>query len=216
VTTVASFLRNALIQFLQFQFNNAADIPAIMFHNDKSIYGRVVRVADGDTFRVRHYPLYPIQKESQYEGKLADNTIQVRLYGIDAPEIERDGKSYPSMPYAEEAKAWTAAKVNGQIVEVKLFQKDQYNRVLGKVTTTTTLTLIDISVGLLHNGYATLYEGKGAEYDGNKDKMTKEIEYAQKNRLGIWTNGIENVQSPAEYKRIMRSKQSEANLERKE
>eukprot|EP00979_Chaetoceros_neogracilis_P010728 scaffold2576_cov265-Chaetoceros_neogracile.AAC.3 len=181
-----------LLAATQFQtFNNAADIPAIMFHNDKSIYGRVVRVADGDTFRVR-------------------------LYGIDAPEIERDGKSYPSMPYAEEAKAWTAAKVNGQIVEVKLFQKDQYNRVLGKVTTTTTLTPIDISVGLLHNGYATLYEGKGAEYDGNKDKLTKEIEYAQKNRLGIWTNGIENVQSPAEYKRIMRSKQSEANVERKE
>ena len=181
-----------------------------MFQNDESIYGRVVRVADGDTFRIRHYPLYPVQKESQYEGKLVDNTIQVRLYGIDAPEIKKGGNSYPSMPYAEEAKAWTADKVNGKIVEVKLFQKDQYNRVLGKVTTTTTLTPIDISAGLLHNGFATLYEGKGAEYDGNKEKFMKEIEYAQKNRLGIWTNGIENVQSPAEYKRIMKVKQKEA------
>ena len=155
----------------------------------------------------RHYPLYPLQQESPYEGKLSENTIQVRLYGIDAPEIKKSGKSYPSMPYAEESKAWTADKVNGKIVEVKLFQKDQYNRAIGKVTTTTTLSPIDISAGLLHNGYATLYEGKGAEYDGNRDKLVKEIEYAQKNRLGIFTNGIENAQSPAEYKKMIKAMQ---------
>jgi len=158
----------------------------------------------------RHYPLYPLQQESPYEGKLSENTIQVRLYGIDAPEIKKSGKSYPSMPYAEESKAWTTDKVMGKIVEVKLFQKDQYNRVIGKVTTTTTLPPIDISAGLLHNGYATLYEGKGAEYDGNRDKLVKEIEYAKKNRLGIFTNGIENAQSPAEYKKMIKAKQKEA------
>lgn len=153
--------------------------------------------------------MYPLQRESPYEGKLSENTIQVRLYGIDAPEIKKSGKPYPSMPYAEESKAWTSDKVIGKIVEVKLFQKDQYNRVIGKVTTTT-LPPIDISAGLLHNGYATLYEGKGAEYDGNRDKFVKEIEYAQKNRLGIFTNGIENAQSPAEYKKMIKAKQKEA------
>jgi len=35
------------------QYNTAVDIPQEMFQNHASIYGRVERVADGDTFRIR-------------------------------------------------------------------------------------------------------------------------------------------------------------------
>jgi endonuclease YncB( thermonuclease family) len=110
------------------------------------------------------------------------------------------------MSFAEEAKEWTSGKVNRKVVEVKLLQKDQYNRVVGKVTTTGTIPPIDLSVGLVHNGYATLYQGKGAEYDGNREILRKEITHAQGNRLGIWSNGVENAQTPAEYKRLMKAK----------
>jgi len=109
------------------------------------------------------------------------------------------------MPFAEEAKQWTYSAVNGEIVRVKLLNKDQYNRVIGKVTTTTTSSPIDISIGLVHNGYATLYQGKGADYDGNREILIKELASAQKRMVGIWTNGVENVQTPAEYKRMMKA-----------
>ena len=39
---------------LNSQYNTAGDIPTLMFQSHESIYGRVVRVADGDTFRVRY------------------------------------------------------------------------------------------------------------------------------------------------------------------
>lgn len=190
------------------KINTAANIPAAMLQGHQSIYGRVVKVSDGDTFRMRHYPFYPAQQESPYEGKLSENTIQIRLYGIDTPEVRKSGNPYPSMPYAEEAKAWTTDKVKGKIVQVKLLDKDQYNRVIGKVTTVNDfLQPMDVSLGLLHNGYATLYTGKGAQYDGNLEVFEKEVEYAQKNRLGIWTNGIDGVQTPAEYKRMLKEQQ---------
>lgn len=143
------------------------------------------------------------------------------------------------MAFANEAKDYTIDKINGKIVNVKLFKKDQYSRVIGKVVTddcypmdsfTSSSILssspstpssvintvmaqplcppnydhLDLSIGLAHNGYSTLYSGKGAEYDGNETMLKKEIQFAQAKRLGVWTNGIENVQSPAEYKRALK------------
>jgi endonuclease YncB( thermonuclease family) len=187
--------------------------------------GRVEKVIDGDTLRIRHYPNYPYQKQNEYNGKLYEHTITIRLYGIDAPEIAKNGN--PGMAYANESKDYTMSKVNGKIVNVKVFKKDQYSRVLGKVMTdecypidsfstmkvsTTSPSAVckpnydylDVSQGLAHNGLSTLYRGGGAEYDGNKNGLEKEIQFAQINKKGIWTNGVENAQSPAEYKRAMR------------
>ena len=187
--------------------------------------GKVERVIDGDTIRLRHYPLYPLQSENRFDGKLVDHTIIIRLYGIDAPEIGKNGN--PAMAFADEAKDYTSSKINGKIVNVKLLKKDQYSRVLGKVVTddcfpTETSSSsndpmmfggktckpnnehLDLSLGLAHNGYSTLYRGGGAEYDGNKNLLENEIRFAQGQRKGVWTNGIENAQSPAEYKKAMR------------
>jgi endonuclease YncB( thermonuclease family) len=80
--------------------------------------------------------------------------------------------------------------------------------VIGKVTTVNEfLQPMDISLGLIHNGYATIYTGKGAEYDGNRELFEKEVKYAQMNRLGIWTNGIDGVQTPSEYKKLLKEQQ---------
>ncbi len=134
------------------------------------------------------------------------------------------------MAFADEAKDYTRSKINGKIVNVKLLKKDQYSRVLGKVVTddcfpTETLMPtssssdsfalggktckpnnehLDLSLGLAHNGFSTLYRGGGAEYDGNKSQLEKEIQFAQIQRKGVWTNGIENAQSPADYKKAIR------------
>ncbi len=89
-----------------------------------------------DSFPIRHLPLFPIQQSSSdidsSKKNLADHTISVRLYGVDAPEIGKFGK--PSMPFAEDAKKFTQSLVDDEIVGVKMFRRDQYSRVIGKVT----------------------------------------------------------------------------------
>lgn len=188
-------------------FNTASDIPQIMFQKQDSIYGRVERVTDGDTLRIRHIPLYPLHKSNDYTGKLTESTIPIRLYGIDAPEIGKYGN--PSMPFAEDAKDWLSDKTKDKIVKVKLLRRDQYNRVVGKVTTKrkfipSFLSSLDLSIGLAHNGLAVMYTCGGAEYDGNRQRLENEIDYAKRKRLGIWSNGVENVELPSQYKRSMK------------
>ena len=145
--------------------------------------------------------MYPREQSSPFEGKLSDNTISIRMYGIDAPELKKIAK-IPSMPCAEDARDWTKNKVNGKIVEVQLFQKDQYNRVVGRVVTTDEIIPTDLSLGLAHNGFATLYKGKGAEYAGNKVLLENQLNYAKSSRLCVWKDG--EAMSPAIYKKMVK------------
>ena len=108
------------------------------------------------------------------------------------------------MPFADEAKEWTSDKAYGKVVKVKLLQRDQYSRIIGEVTTTST-NKVDLSVGLVHEGLATIYTGKGAQYDNHKDIFDREVQWAQKEHMGMWYNGVENVQTSAEYKRSMKA-----------
>uniref|UniRef100_A0A7S2UCP4 TNase-like domain-containing protein n=1 Tax=Attheya septentrionalis TaxID=420275 RepID=A0A7S2UCP4_9STRA len=185
------------------RYNTAGEIPAPWFRKHTVLYGRVVKVVDGDTFRIRHYPLYPLVRSSSYQGRLSDHTISVRIYGVDAPELGKFGK--PAMPEAETAKQYTANLVDGKIVRVKLLRRDQYNRAVGKVTVRHTIPIFktDVSIGLAKKGYATLYTGGGAEYDGKKDRFEKEIATARRRRRGIWKNG--EALSPAEFKKQLKA-----------
>ncbi len=112
------------------------------------------------------------------------------------------------MPYADDAKEWTFNQANNKVVKITLLQRDQYNRVVGEVETIGQKgsPSVDLSIGLVHNGYATMYKGKGAIYDGNKEIIEKELKWAQNNKIGMWTNGVESVKTPAEYKREMKAK----------
>lgn len=145
-----------------FQYDTASDIPSAAF-GKTVLYGRVERVVDGDTIRIRyetrghlewypylfhnfcfaticlsnrHYPFFPIQRRSSFingsKKNIADHTISVRLYGVDAPELGKYGN--PSMPYADEAKKFTKSLVEQKIVRVKLLNRDRYARVIGRVT----------------------------------------------------------------------------------
>lgn len=110
------------------------------------------------------------------------------------------------MPLAEEARDWTHAKCGKEVVNVKLLRTDQYSRVIGKVVTTQPLpkNQLDLSIGLASEGYATLYTGRNAEYDGNREVIEKSIEIAQISNKGMWENGVIGVQTPAEYKRAIK------------
>ena len=164
------------------------------------IYGRVEKIIDGDTIRVRHWPFYPLSLGSGYSGKLSESTMSIRIYGVDCPEVAHFGN--PEQPYAKEATDYTRSMVDGKIVRLKLLRKDQYQRAVAKVTTRGALpfTKIDVSVQLAEQGLATLYTGGGAEYDDKRDVLEKKIALAKQRKRGMWKDG-KKLETPAEYKR---------------
>lgn len=195
-------------------YSTADDIPISAIQAHKSIYGRVNKVVDGDTIRIRHLPWYPFSSSSTYTGKLSDNTITVRMYGIDAPEIAKFGN--PDMFMGQEAKAYVQERLDSKVVKVKMLRKDQYGRVVGKVSVGRTIPFlprIDLSVDLAKRGFATLYTGGGAEYDGNRESLMSAIDEAKRSKRGVWSNGVENVVTPAQYKKEVKAKQNSGNRE---
>jgi endonuclease YncB( thermonuclease family) len=136
----------------------------------------VERVIDGDTVRVRHLPGYNWRRwkhPSPLTSRgIADQTLSIRIYGVDCPELAKFGK--PSQPYGPEAKEHTTRIVLHRVVRITLLRKDQYRRAVAQVHTVPSrffswipLDLFrpkDVSVELATAGLAELYTGGGAEY----------------------------------------------------
>lgn len=193
---------------LKQQYNTADDIPKSATTAQKSIYGKVIKVVDGDTIRVRHLPFYPFLTKSSanYQGLLSENTISVRIYGVDAPEMGKFGN--PTMFMAQESKEYTEQLVQDKTVKVKLLRKDQYGRIVGKVSVRRTIPFLprkDVSLELAKKGLATLYTGGGAVYDGNKEALQSAIETAKKRKQGVFSNGASNIMTPAQYKQQIKT-----------
>lgn len=72
--------------------------------------GRVVAIADGDTFTL-------LTTQNQQ--------VKIRLHGIDCPEKKQ--------PYFKNAKAYTSSLVFGKQVSVLVKNKDRYGRTIGVV-----------------------------------------------------------------------------------
>ena len=165
-------------------------------------------VIDGDTIRIRHTSLFGRGCAGR---KLSECTISVlRLYGVDAPETAKFGN--PAQPYSEEAAEFTSNLVYDRVVRVKLLGKDRYYRVIGKVAVPNKflpfLRKKDLSTSLVERGYASLYTGGGAEYDGKREELEKKIRRAQEKKQGIWSNGVDNYVDPADYKREIRARKN--------
>lgn len=209
---ISSKVSSSLAAVLPFrQYDTANDIPTSYYKDKKVIRGRVMKVIDGDTLRIRHTPLYPFSKgERGCTGrKLTECTISVRLYGVDAPETAKFGND--GQPYSLEAKQYISNNVQNKVVKVKLLRKDQYSRVIGVITTRNKYIPFlknDLSRGLAEQGYASLYTGGGAEYDGRRDELQRKIKKAQDKKKGIWSNGVDNFVDPAAYKREIRAKKN--------
>jgi micrococcal nuclease len=126
----------------------------------------VIRVIDGDTFRVR------------INGK----NERVRLTLIDTPEINSQSKEKPQ-PYAIEAKNFLADLVEGKTVELErdVEEKDRYKRYLFYV-------YVDgksVQEELIRHGYARV-----AKFPPNVKYFTqyrKLEEQAKQEKLRIWS-----------------------------
>lgn len=209
----------------------------------------VTDVADGDTLRVRHTPLRPpgsvANDPSTYFARRAlprsdpdalprgaEETLPVRLAGVDCPEVEHFGK--PGQPLGEEAKAFVAdllvthgggdpgpdgsssgggskrAKKRGPprgagaAVRLSLLSRDQYGRLVATLWVGPPWAAVNVSAALLGAGLAVIYRGAGA-VDGGWGAEYERLEADAKARgVGVW-GAAGGGESPSEFKARMRA-----------
>lgn len=128
-------------------------LTTTVFVRSEEISGVVVGVHDGDTITV-------LTKDRQ--------SIKVRLYGIDAPELRQ--------PFGQRAKQYLAHQVFQKPVTVQVKGTDRYRRTLGIVVQNRR----DINAAMVRRGYAWAY----VKYS---DKYVSRERQARRHRLGLWS-----------------------------
>jgi endonuclease YncB( thermonuclease family) len=133
--------------------------------------GKVVGVADGDTVTVLA------------EG---NNTVKVRLYGIDAPESRQD--------FGNKAKQTLASLVFGKVVDVEPIDQDRYGRTVARIF----VDGQDVCEALVRAGMAWVYR----IYCREKPTCDNWLALEQEARLagvGLWAGP--SPQAPWEWRR---------------
>lgn len=103
---------------------------AVLPANAETIYGKVVRVADGDTLTILS----------------VQTTVRVRLTDIDAPELKQ--------AYGRRSKQSLSELCAGDFATLQWNEKDRYGRVLGRVT----CKGIDANAEQVRRGMAWVYD----------------------------------------------------------
>jgi micrococcal nuclease len=180
------------------------DLTPKILDGNRKLYGKVTRVGDGDNFHFYHTPggvllgwgwLRHVPTE---RSKLKNQTLVIRLCGVDAPERLHFGK--PAQPYSEEALQWLKSYVDGKNVTITPFTIDQYKRLVARAQIWKFFGKKDVSAEMLRNGLAVVYEAKtGAEF-GENESLYRSIEARSKNKkLGLWS--MKEKVSPGDYKK---------------
>jgi len=119
---------------------------------------------------------------------LTNQTLHVRIAGIDAPELAHFGN--PGQPGGKEALAWLTQRLEGRSVRVHALRRDQYDRLVGTVAARGGWRITrsaDVGLDMIRAGWATVYEAKkGAEYDGREEDYRAAERLAKKEAKGIW------------------------------
>ena len=129
-------------------------VVCITHANFAQLTGKVISIADGDTFTMM------VNNES----------IRVRLHGIDCPEKGQD--------FSKSAKEFLSHRIATKTVSVKKMDTDRYGRIIGIVTIDT----INLNESLLKRGLAWHYK----QYDENP-VWAKFEEQARKQKIGLWS-----------------------------
>jgi len=139
--------------------------------------------------------------------ELKDQTIHIRLAGVDAPEGAHFGR--PAQQFSEESLKWLKNQVEGKFVYCILLRKDQYSRIVSFAHLKPRLLPgflapiagRNVSLDMLRAGWVETYEQSGAEYGKwGKDEFLRLQAEAQVAKLGIWKYGL-GGESAADYKR---------------
>jgi micrococcal nuclease len=146
----------------------ASNTPAKGLNDsEKLLQGQVSYVSDGDTLWL----------------KSADGARhKVRFEGIDAPEI--------CQPYGAESRAALQAKVKSQTVQVRANRRDDYGRLLGRVS----VDGVDLGAWMVQNGHAWSYR-----YRWNEGPYGAQEREAQAARRGLFA--ASTPERPADFRR---------------
>ncbi|ETV92160.1 hypothetical protein H310_13410 [Aphanomyces invadans] len=168
------------------RLSTVKDVPDAWFTQHRRLRGTVVAVSDGDTFRMRHMP-WLRGVGSFPPKKLKEHTLQIRLAGVDTPEMPHFGKE--CQPYAKEAKAWLLNELKDRVVTVTLLRRDQYGRAVCMVAYRESWWngTKNVSEVLLRRGLAKVYRLSGAEYGGLLDNFNALENQAKEAKLNIWS-----------------------------
>lgn len=182
------------------------DLTPRILDTQRRLYGRVTRVGDGDNFRFYHTPGGALlgwgwlRKVPRGRSELKDETLMVRLCGVDAPERAHFGKK--AQPYSEEALVWLQRYVLGRLVTITPYLIDQYKRVVARAQVWKLTGRRDVSAEMLRAGLGVVYEAKyGAEFGANEAWYRKLEARAKARRHGLWRLGKKLV-TPGEFKKL--------------
>ncbi|KAI0640981.1 SNase-domain-containing protein [Trametes meyenii] len=196
------------------RIRNGEWVTPEMLKKRRRVKGYVTSVGDADNFRLYHTPgvgwRWPLKFRRIPSGRtgLKDETIHIRIAGVDAPEASHFGR--PPQPFAEESLAWLKSQVQGRFVYCELVRKDQFGRIVSAVHLKPRLlpgwlaSGRDLSIEMLRAGWGSVYEQAGAEYGkSGLAKFLRIQKEAQSAKRGIWKHGTKG-ETPAEYKRRYR------------
>ncbi|KAG6850386.1 hypothetical protein H0H93_013941 [Arthromyces matolae] len=193
------------------RIRNSDWVAADMFKQRRWIRGVVTSVGDADNFRLYHTPFigyrWPLKfrKIPTTAKELKDETLHIRIAGVDAPEGAHFGR--PAQPYFEESFAWLRNKVMGKTVYCQVLRRDQYSRIVANVNLAPRILPGSLFTGpvlaleMIRAGWGTIYEQAGAEYGNTgKEAFLRTEAEAKAARRGMWAKGVKG-ETPAEYKR---------------
>jgi endonuclease YncB( thermonuclease family) len=175
------------------------------------VRGVVTSVGDADNFRLYHTPGFgwgwplKFRRVPTLSKELKEQTIHVRIAGVDAPEGSHFGRQ--AQPYAVEALAWLKDMIEGRIVYCQLVRRDQYSRIVSVVTLPPPflpgwlITGRSLALEMIRAGTGLTYQQAGAEYGKyGKDEFLKAEAESRVARRGMWKHGTVG-ETPAQYKR---------------
>lgn len=192
----------ALIRLYKLHLRRIPSAPHIppSFLRNRTLYGYVTSVGDGDNFRLFHTPggrlagwgWLPGRRVKTFaKSRLKDNTIHVRIAGVDAPELAHFGR--PAQPGGQEALEGLRGLVLHRYVRARVWRKDQYERVVASVSVRNWFGWrSDVGLHMLKTGLATVYEAKFGSEFGSKEAVYRKAEAKAKSKgVGIWKGGKE-------------------------
>jgi endonuclease YncB( thermonuclease family) len=199
-------LRSGLVRY-----RVESDIPGRLIRGRATLHGYVMRVTDGDGLRFYHTPWLRrlVRPEMRRMRKVSGETINVRLAGVDAPELSHYGSA--EQPFGREAKEFLRGMAERRRASLTIHRLDQYKRVLGTVHVKSENPLMrvlglrrrNVSMELARAGLAEVYRGPNACYGSVGLRRFEAAQAAaMRKKLGMWSQ--RRVVTPTEFKAQLR------------
>ncbi|KAK8858546.1 hypothetical protein IAR55_002775 [Kwoniella newhampshirensis] len=190
------------------RIRNANSVTSGMLERKMWVKGVVTSVGDGDNLRLFHTPgpffRYPFKIRSvpTISKELKDETLNIRIAGVDAPENAHFGQ--PAQPHAKESLEWLRTTILGKRMRCQLLAKDQYQRIVAVPYICRTFWFDKpLPLLMLKQGMAVVYEAGGAEYGPWGIEKMKAIEAeARAAKRGLWS--LKKFEHPSAFKARMK------------